>query len=76
MDLSCMLNCLRISLSGFSSYCLTMFVTLLFLSRGVHFVLRWRRMCTIRNVGVRSIECGTDLYLITLCSEEDGALDL
>ena len=52
VDLSCLLNCLRVSLLGFSSFCLTLSMILLTLSWGVHFVRRWYRPCPIQFVGV------------------------
>ena len=48
---SCLLNCLRVSLLGFSSFCLT-------LSGGVHFVRRLSRLCPVLFVIVGgSIGC-------------------
>ena len=38
---SCLLNCLRVSLLGFSSFRLTLSMMRLTLSGGVHFVRRW-----------------------------------
>ena len=49
VDLSCLLNCLRVSLLGFSSVCLTLFILLL-LCQGVsilYFVRRWCRPCPV-----------------------------
>ena len=40
VDFSCLLNCFRMSLSGFSSFYLTLSMILLILSGGVHFVRR------------------------------------
>ena len=47
VDLSCLLNYLRMSLSGFSSFCLTLSLMLFTLSGGVHFVWRWCRLCPV-----------------------------
>ena len=46
---SCLLNCLRVSLLGFSSFCLTLSMMRLTLSAGVHFV---RRLCSVLFVSV------------------------
>ena len=42
MDFSCLLNGLRVSLLGFSSFCLTPFTMRFTVSGGVHFVRRWK----------------------------------
>ena len=53
MPLSCLLNCLRVSLLGLSSFCLTLSMKLFTLSGagGVHLVWRWCRPFPIRFVG-------------------------
>ena len=56
--LSCLLNCLRVSLLGFSSFCLTLSMMRLTLSGGVHFVGRLCRLCPVLFVSVgESIGC-------------------
>ena len=49
---SCLLNCLRVSLLGFSSYCLTMSMMRLTLSGSVHFVRMLCRLCPVLFVSV------------------------
>ena len=50
-ELSCLLNCLRVSLSMFSCSCLILFMMLLTLwMGGVHLVWRWCRLCPINFV--------------------------
>ena len=44
---SCLLNCLRVSLLGFSSFSLTLSMMRLTLSGGVHFVRRLCRLCSV-----------------------------
>ena len=44
---SCLLNCLRVSLLGFSSFCLTLSMMRLTLSGGVHFVRKLCRRCPV-----------------------------
>ena len=56
---SCLLNCLRVSLLRFSTFCLTLFMMRLTLFGGVHFVRRLCRLCLVLFVSVgRSIGCG------------------
>ena len=50
--LSCLLNCLRVSLLGFSSFCLTLSMMRLTLTGGVHFVRRLCRLCPVIFVSV------------------------
>ena len=50
--LSFLLNCLRVSLLGFSSFCLTLSMMRLTLSGGVHFVRRLCRLCPFLFVSV------------------------
>ena len=52
VDLSCLLNCLRVSVLLFSNFCLTLFMLLFTMSGGLHFVWRWCRLCPIQFVGV------------------------
>ena len=54
MAFSCLLNCLRVSLLEFSSFCLTLSMMRLTLSGagGVHFVRRLCRMCPVLFVSV------------------------
>ena len=55
---SCLLNCSRVSLLGFSSFCLTLSMMRLTLSGGVHFVRRLCRLCPVLFVSVGgSIGC-------------------
>ena len=55
---SCLFNCLRVSLLGFSSFCLTLSMMRLTLSGGVHFVRRLCRLCPVLFVSVGgSIGC-------------------
>ena len=55
---SCLLNCLRVSLLGFSSCCLTLSMMRFTLSGGVQFVKRLCRLCPVLFVSVRgSIGC-------------------
>ena len=49
---SCLLNCLRVSLLGFSSFCSTLSMMRLTLSGGVHFVRRFCRLCPVLFVSV------------------------
>ena len=49
---SCLLNCLRVSLLGFSSFCSTLSMMRLTLSGGVHFVRRLCRLCPVLFVSV------------------------
>ena len=54
---SCLLNCLRVSLLGFSSFCLTLSMMRL-TQGGVHFVRRLCRLCPVLFVSVGgSIGC-------------------
>ena len=47
MAFSCLLNCLRVSLLGFSSFCLTLSMMRLTLSGVVHFVRKLCRRCPV-----------------------------
>ena len=49
---SCLLNCLRVSLLGFSSFCLTLSMMRLTLSGGLHFVRRLCILCPVLFVSV------------------------
>ena len=49
---SCLFNCLRVSLLGFSSFCLTLSMMRLTLSGGVHFVRMLCRRCPVLFVSV------------------------
>ena len=49
---SCLLNCLRVSLLGFSGFYLTLSMMISTLSLGVHFVSRWCRPCPVAFAGV------------------------
>ena len=50
VDFSCLLNWLRVSLLGFSSFCFTL-STMSFAVRGVHFVRSWCRPCSVPCMG-------------------------
>ena len=56
---SCLLNCLRVSMLEFSSFCLTLsMMRLTLLGGGVHFVRRLCRLCPLLFVSVGgSIGC-------------------
>ena len=52
MAFSCLLNCMKVSLLGFSSFCLTLSMMRLTLSGGAHFVRRLCRLCPVLFVSV------------------------
>ena len=49
---SSLLNCLRVSLLGFSSFCLTLSMMRLTLSGSAHFVRRLCRLCPVLFVSI------------------------
>ena len=54
---SCLLNCLRASLLGFYSFCLTLSMMRLTLSGGAHFGRRLCRLCPVLFLIVGGIGC-------------------